>query len=256
MDVSSSSALDQTAAASGTGVLWPTGQTVATDPIAAGSPSSDGWSIGDQWAVAGPSLAQTSGAAASDSLFGAVERGFTAVTGYLQCEFSLLERQFSGAFSSLIDGVSSTIASFGAPGRNRAPAHPPSPYDGLINRAAAKHQLDPALISAVMRQESGFRADVRSSAGALGLMQLMPETARQLGVADPMDPEQNVDGGARLLRSLLDRFGGRLDLALAAYNAGPSAVDRYGGVPPYPETQAYVRDIMSDYRYTSLSSAQ
>jgi soluble lytic murein transglycosylase-like protein len=88
----------------------------------------------------------------------------------------------------------------------------------------------------------------------MGLMQLMPDTAKSLGVTDPFNPEQNIEGGTSLLRGLLDRYHGQLDLALAAYNAGPAAVDKYGGVPPYPETQAYVRNIMASYREAALSA--
>jgi len=87
----------------------------------------------------------------------------------------------------------------------------------------------------------------------MGLMQLMPDTAKSLGVSDPFDPQQNVEGGAALLRELIDHFGGKLDLALAAYNAGSGAVEKYGGIPPYPETRAYVRDILASYRAAALS---
>jgi soluble lytic murein transglycosylase-like protein len=121
------------------------------------------------------------------------------------------------------------------------------PYAGAIARAAAAEGVDPALLSSVAWTESGFRAQARSGAGALGLMQLMPATAAGLGV-DPLDPEQALAGGARYLRTQLDRFGGRADLALAAYNAGPTAVRRHGGVPPYPETQAYVTRVLDRYR--------
>lgn len=119
-----------------------------------------------------------------------------------------------------------------------------TPYAGLFAAAGQKYGVSPALLAAVAGQESGYDAGAVSPAGAQGLMQLMPATARGLGVTDSFDPSQAVDGAARLLRSLLDRFGGT-DLALAGYNAGPGAVLRYGGVPPYPETQQYVRSILA-----------
>ena len=121
-----------------------------------------------------------------------------------------------------------------------------TPYAALFASAGARHGVSPALLSAVARAESGFNASARSSAGAQGLMQLMPATARGLGV-DPWKPAEAVDGAARLLKSHLQRFGAT-ELALAAYNAGPGAVVKHGGVPPYKETQAYVAKIMSELR--------
>jgi cell wall-associated NlpC family hydrolase len=118
------------------------------------------------------------------------------------------------------------------------------PYASLFNEAAANHGVDAKLLAAVARQESGFDPAAVSPAGAQGLMQLMPATASGLGVSDSFDPAQAVDGAARLLGDLLGRFGST-PLALAAYNAGPGAVLRYDGVPPYPETQRYVTSIMS-----------
>jgi len=117
----------------------------------------------------------------------------------------------------------------------------------LISDAARTHGVDPRLLAAVASRESAFDAHAVSTVGACGLMQLMPETARFLGVADIFDPRENVFGGAHYLRTLLDTFGGDLDLTLAAYNAGPGAVQKYGGVPPYRETQAYVKAVRRAY---------
>ena len=110
--------------------------------------------------------------------------------------------------------------------------------------AARRHGLDPDLVQAVVAVESGFRADAVSPKGAQGLMQLMPRTARALGVKDAFDPADNLDGGTRHLRRLVTRYGGDVKRALAAYNAGEGAVARHGGVPPYPETLAYVRKVL------------
>jgi soluble lytic murein transglycosylase-like protein len=115
----------------------------------------------------------------------------------------------------------------------------PSPFAGTIAAAAARYDLSPSLVDAVAHTESRYRADAVSPAGALGVMQLMPATARGLGV-DPKDPVQNIFGGAAYLRAQIDRFDGALDLALAAYNAGPAKVAQAGGVPAIPETRAYV----------------
>jgi hypothetical protein len=121
------------------------------------------------------------------------------------------------------------------------------PYASLFSRAGARYGVDPALLAAVAKTESAFDRSAVSPAGAKGLMQLMPGTAASLGV-DPLDPAQAVDGSARLLKQLLGRFGGRTDLALAGYNAGPGAVDRYGGVPPYAETRTYVQRVTSAWK--------
>jgi soluble lytic murein transglycosylase-like protein len=119
-------------------------------------------------------------------------------------------------------------------------------YLPQVQQAAARYGVDPALIEAVIQQESGWNPQATSSSGAAGLMQLMPATARGLGVSDPYDPSQSIDAGARYLRGQLDRYDGDVRLALAAYNAGPGAVAQYGGVPPYPETQNYVAAVLQN----------
>ena len=118
----------------------------------------------------------------------------------------------------------------------------------MISRYSRQHQLHPALIRAVIKAESGFDPMAVSRAGAIGLMQLMPQTAVRLEVRDLYDPEDNIGGGTKYLRQLLDRFRGNLPLALAAYNAGEHAVDRYRGLPPIDETRQYVRKVIRYYR--------
>jgi soluble lytic murein transglycosylase len=120
-------------------------------------------------------------------------------------------------------------------------------YDPLIGDAAANEGVPPALVKAVIAAESAFRSDAVSRKGAQGLMQLMPDTAEQMGVENPFEPDQNVRGGTSYLRSMIERYGD-LGRALAAYNAGPSAVDRYGGIPPYRETRDYVDRVLTYYR--------
>jgi soluble lytic murein transglycosylase len=120
-------------------------------------------------------------------------------------------------------------------------------YDPLVERIGRESGVPPALVKAVIHAESFFDPRAVSHKGAMGLMQLMPATARSLGVAEPFTAEQNVEGGARYLRTLRERFG-NWTMALAAYNAGPEAVTKFGGVPPYRETQTYVRQVLTYYR--------
>lgn len=126
----------------------------------------------------------------------------------------------------------------------RPPASGSEVIEESIRRAASRYNLSPDLLRSVIRAESAFQTDAVSSAGAQGLMQLMPGTAKELGVSDPFDVRQNIDGGARYLRRMLDRFDGDIKLALSAYNAGPGAVEKYEGEVPYAETRAYVKRVL------------
>ncbi len=124
---------------------------------------------------------------------------------------------------------------------------PPPQIEQLVNTNATAWGVDPALVKAIIANESAFNSNATSRTGAQGLMQLEPGTAAELGVGNAYDPAQNIWGGTRYIRGLLERFHGDMRLAIAAYNAGPGAVEKYGGVPPYAETQAYVENVLDTY---------
>ncbi|WP_121253522.1 lytic transglycosylase domain-containing protein [Nocardioides ferulae] len=177
----------------------------------------------------------------------------TARIGQIQAQLALLAPRttssttatsatsFADALRSTTDSTGTAPAAGGVSG-DAVPAG--TPFSQLFETAGAKYGVSPELLAAIAKQESGYDPRAVSPAGAQGLMQLMPATADGLGVANSFDPSQAVDGAARLMRGLLDRFDST-PLALAAYNAGPGAVLRYDGIPPYPETQNYVRSIMA-----------
>ena len=132
-------------------------------------------------------------------------------------------------------------------------------YEELIRSASGRYNVDADLIRAIIRAESDFRFDARSHKGAMGLMQLMPETARLHNVGDAYDPSENVEGGVRHLKMLLDRYQGDWQLSLAAYNAGSAAVEKHGGIPPFAETKEYVRRVLrfyDSYRGNSIEALQ
>lgn|SRR5574344_638149 len=119
--------------------------------------------------------------------------------------------------------------------------------DSLIEKYSGQNNLDKDFVKALIKQESGFQPKVTSKCGAMGLMQLMPSTAKGLGVDNAYNAEQNIMGGTKYLKNLLNQYGGNKELALAAYNAGPNAVKKYNGIPPYQETQNYVKNVISNY---------
>jgi soluble lytic murein transglycosylase-like protein len=161
------------------------------------------------------------------------------------------------AFASSLQAATHATAPTAATGATAA-AGAATPFAAEIDAAAQRNGLDPALLRGLIRQESNFNADAKSPAGAMGLTQLMPATAAGLGVTNPSDPVQNIEGGAKYLKQQLDRFGGDVSKALAAYNAGPGAVQKYNGVPPYAETQNYVKNVTAyanEYRQQAGTAA-
>ena len=163
----------------------------------------------------------------------------TAATGGVEQEKP--QRLENGSFATELDKAMS-MESRGAVGLNIS-----GDTNSLIKEAAARYQVDPRLVAAVAQTESGGNQEAVSPAGAVGVMQLMPETAAGLGV-NPYDKRQNIEGGAKYLRQMMDTFGGDVQKAVAAYNAGPQAVKEYNGIPPYRETQDYVNKVLDIYR--------
>jgi soluble lytic murein transglycosylase-like protein len=146
---------------------------------------------------------------------------------------------FAQALQSATAAAATPAAAQGSSGSSQS-----APYDALIAQAAQRYGLDPAVLHGLIQQESGFDPNSQSSAGASGLTQLMPGTASSMGVANPLNPAESIEGGARYLSQMMSKFGGNTTDALAAYNAGPGAVQQYGGVPPYAETQSYVSKVL------------
>ncbi|MHC1782833.1 MAG: lytic transglycosylase domain-containing protein [Anaerolineaceae bacterium] len=176
----------------------------------------------------------------SDSYFSS-QMKVTMMQAMMKLLARMTEKSGSAGESSLADlfGLSTTSTNKSASTGD---------FQKIIAEASAKYGVDSNLVEAVIQAESNFDPSAISSAGAEGLMQLMPATAENLGVSDSLDPEQNVDGGVRLLRTLLNSYDGNVSLALAAYNAGPEAVAKYDGIPPYQETQTYVQRVLAAYK--------
>ena len=172
-----------------------------------------------------------------------MEKIQAAMTRSLERQRASIERQTRAAVPAAWASAPTTSP---ASGGSDCPVLPASQVDGFVRQAAEREGFTPDLLRAVIQRESGFRPCAVSVKGAQGLMQLMPATAETFGVTDAFDARQNIDAGSRFLRYLLDRYSGDLSLALGAYNAGPGRVDQYQGIPPFPETQGYVRGILDN----------
>lgn len=163
----------------------------------------------------------------------------------------VLQESAQTQFGSLLmpsAATTSVQAQISAQPQLREPSQASKPQIlNMVSQISKKHGVDEKLVQALIKQESGFNPKAKSHCGAMGLMQLMPGTAKTLGVKDAFNPVQNVDGGVRHLKWLLSKYNGNVVLALAAYNAGSGAVDKYDGVPPYKETQNYVKKILKNY---------
>lgn len=178
------------------------------------------------------------------ALIGGAQPSQTAAPGAFASQLATATTAAAGTAPVASAAAVPTANLMTAAGASELPAG--TPFAAEITAAARRHSLDPALLAGLVEQESGFNPNAVSPAGARGLTQLMPGTAAGLGVSNPLDPAQALDGGARYLREQLDAFGGDVARALAAYNAGPGAVQRSGGVPPYAETQNYVRAVQAN----------
>jgi soluble lytic murein transglycosylase-like protein len=196
--------------------------------------------------IGGDGLAKASAAAARvaelRSLIAQVETGAAPTRGGFAAQLSAATGEGETAVGQATATGPSTTAT--TPAATGGALNPSVPFAAEIEAAAAKYGLDPALLAGLIKAESNFDPTVGSGAGAQGLTELMPSTAASVGVKDPHNPAESIEGGARVLREMLDKFGGDTELALAAYNAGPGAVEQYGGIPPYSETQAYVPRVL------------
>jgi len=170
-----------------------------------------------------------------------IERGFQTLLSRSQTEVPVAQPDFQKILDKSVQLEKNSQNKSTNTSKSRAE------IDNLIEEYSAKNGLDADFVKAVVRQESGFNPNAKSKCGAMGLMQLMPATAKGLGVTNAFDAEQNIYGGTKYLKGLLDRFDNNKELALAAYNAGPNAVKKYKGIPPYAETQNYVKSIMKSY---------
>jgi soluble lytic murein transglycosylase-like protein len=183
-----------------------------------------------------------------DSASGSVAPATDNTAAFSQAMNAATGATSNASFASLASPIgTANLATDTTPATGGVSALPAgTPYGAEITASAQRNGLDPALLAGLIKQESGFNPNARSGAGAQGLTQLMPGTAAGLGVTNPLDPAQAIEGGAKYLKQQLDRFGGDTARALAAYNAGPGAVQRFGGVPPYAETQNYVRAVQAN----------
>jgi soluble lytic murein transglycosylase-like protein len=209
--------------------------------------------------AAGGVVASTSPSTAASGSSGS--GAYSSTSGYSPTtDFaSALQAASTGDASGVLGaGSSGALSSYAAYAPSATGAETGGEYESLIDAAAARNGLDPAVLHGLIEQESGFDPSASSSAGASGLTQLMPGTASSLGVADPLNPVESIEGGARYLGQLMDQFGGNTEDALAAYNAGPGAVEQYGGTPPYAETQSYVSKVLGyaeSYRQSHPTTA-
>lgn len=201
--------------------------------------------------IGAKSTASVSGRSAFADLLGELASRTSALTGAFNTSRPIGQRSPSLLSSADIAGVLESQP-FDLEDNLRTAGN--IPFADLITSAARRHRISPELVAAVIKAESGFDPMAQSLAGAKGLMQLMDGTASLLGVKDALDPAQNIEGGVKFLSSLLKRYAGDVRLALAAYNAGPGAVEQYGGIPPYEETRRYVSRVLNYWDQFSRTS--